>query len=241
MKRLGGVTWLVIGAALALGLGGCSDHPVDLTGLVQPGPSSGPTPNSPTAALRLFEWSYNNRDTVGCRDLFTADYHFLFNPLDSAGAPYRSTPWTRNDELISTAHFFVFGNEGVPPAASIRLTLDRNFFVAPDPNFAWDPEGRWHKNIRTQVVLNAQTGDGNAIDISGAANFFLVRSDSAVVPLDFASHAAVPDTTRWWIRRWIDETAQSGGVAGRAGSPMRTLATQPSSNRTWGGLKVMYR
>src|SRR5258705_5207469 len=121
MKRRDAARLLFVAAGLAFGAGGCSDNHVDLAGLVQPGPGSNPTPNSPRAALRLLEWSYNNRDTSGCRDLFTADYRLLFSPLDSAGGPYRYTPWDRHDELISTAHLFVTGTEDLPPAASIRL------------------------------------------------------------------------------------------------------------------------
>ena len=202
----------------ALALGGCynpfSPRIAPVLGFSQPAP----VPNSSSNLLRLFEWCYNNKAIAEYREIFTADYRFLFSPLDSAGADYRGTPWTREDELISTTQLFVGGSADQPAASSIRLTLDRNFYVYADPEFAqWDPLGRWHTNIRTQVVLNIQTGDGNAIDISGAANFFMVRGDSATIPDELLALGFGRDSTRWYIRKWVDETAQDvgGGLAAR--------------------------
>jgi hypothetical protein len=79
-----------------------------------------PTPNSATNLLRLFEWCYNNKAIAEYREIFTDDYRFVFSPLDSAGADYRGTPWTREDELISTTQLFVGGSADQPPASSIR-------------------------------------------------------------------------------------------------------------------------
>ncbi len=182
MRTLGrrGAAMAALAMLLGLVAGGCSKSGTgfDLTGLFRPPPNPGPSPGSPADALRLFEWSYNNKAIAEYREIFADDYRFFFSPLDSAGAFYRTTPWIREDELISTTHLFAGGGADQPPASSIRLTLDKTFLVAPDPNCTpWDPAGRWHKNIRTQVVLSIQTSDGNGIDISGAANFYLVRGD----------------------------------------------------------------
>ena len=173
-----------------------------------------PVPSSAAGVLRLFEWCYNNKSIAEYREIFSDDYRFFFSPLDSAGAEYRGIPWTREDELISTTQLFVGGSADQPAASSIRLSLEKTFLVYADPTFlAWDQRGRWHKNIRTQVVLNIQTGDGNAIDISGAANFYMVRGDSAVIPPDLQARGFGPDSNRWYIRRWDDETAQPGAGA----------------------------
>lgn len=245
----------VLGAVLALGVDGCAQKGAwfDLSSLVRPAATPAdpaPTPDSPEAALRLFEWSYNNKSLSGCRDLFTADYRFHFSPFDSAGGAYRGTPWTRDDELISTTHLFVGGSANVPPATTIRLALDRNFFVYADPRTAaWDPQGHWHKYIRTQVALDVQTGGGSAIEISGTADFYLVRSDSAAIPTGPLARSLRPDSTRWWINGWDDGTAQAGpspgGVRGGADPIVArrrpVLDAQPSSNKTWGWLKVLYR
>src|SRR5438477_10985510 len=53
-----------------------------------------PVPSSAPGVLRLFEWCYNNRAIAEYREIFTADYRFVFNPQDSAGAAYRGVPWT---------------------------------------------------------------------------------------------------------------------------------------------------
>ncbi len=255
MTRPNATTLLIIGVALAVGASGCSKTGTgfDFARFLRPWeapPNPAPTPDSPAAALRLFEWSYNNKSLARYLELFARDYRFFFSPLDSAGAMYRDTAWVRDDELISTTHLFVGGSADQPPASSIRLVLDRNFFVAPDPrSISWDPQGRWHKNIRTQIVLNIQTTDGSAIDISGAADFYLVRGDSAVIPADLVARGFRPDSTRWWIGRWDDETAQAEPTPDRsrggegtdvAGRPP-VLAAQPSSSKTWGRVKVLYR
>lgn len=170
-----------------------------------------PAPSSASNLLRLFEWCYNNKAIAEYREIFDANYRFVFSPLDSAGSAYRGTPWTREDEMISTTQLFVGGSADQPAASNIRLNLDKNFNVYADPEYArWDPYGRWHQNIRTQVVLNILTGDGSAIDISGAANFFLVRGDSATIPDELRDRFG-RDSTRWWIRKWVDETAQDIG------------------------------
>lgn len=256
LKRPLAATWLVMLAVIMLGVGGCSETGgagLGVLRLLAPSwrpPSLAPTPDSPTGVLRQFEWCYNNMSISTCGDLFTADYRFHFSPLDSAGVAYRDTPWVRDDELISTTHLFVGGSPTQPPAKTIRLNLDKDFFVYPDPRtFVWDPEGRWHKNIRTQVFLSIRTLDGSVIDISGAANFYLVRGDSAVIPSDLIARGFHPDSTRWWIVRWDDETAQPETTADHPGASVeagvqrrpKPLATQPTSSKAWGRLKVLYR
>lgn len=240
MRRV--TTALALIASLALGLGGCSTRVtrVDEAGVSNPPP----VPLSPQAALQLLEWSYNHKALLECTDLFTADYRFYFSPMDSAGAHYRSVPWIREDEVISTSHLFLGGSARQPPAASVRLMLDKNFVVYPDAEFvASDPQGRWHKTIRTQVVLNLRLGDGSAIDISGGTTFSLVRGDSAAIPADLIARGFGPDSTRFWIRRWDDETTDGVGPLSEISRarPLAALATQPSSARSWGWLKVLYR
>jgi len=189
-----------------------------------------PVPNSAPGVLRLFEWCYNNKAIAEYREIFTEDYQFYFNALDSAGADWRGTPFTRDDELIQATNLFVGGSATEPAASSIRLSLDRNFFVFPDPDYTEyegpfprtprDPLGRWHKNIRTTVTLQIGTDDGNSIEITGHANFYMVRGDSALIPEELRLRGFGPDSTRWYIRRWNDETAQEGTLA-MAASPAR--------------------
>jgi hypothetical protein len=210
-----------------------------------------PVPSSATGVLRLFEWCYNNRAAAEYRELFTDDYRFFFNPRDSAGADYRAQPWTREDELISTTQLFQ-GGSAEAPASSITLHLDRNFVVVPDGRYPWDALGRWHKIINTQVLLNIRTTDGNAIDISGSAIFYFVRGDSALIPRELRDRGFGPDSTRWYISRWDDETVQDvGGLAleaegagtrsvrlARAGRAATAMAAGETFVMSWGEAKV---
>jgi hypothetical protein len=227
-----------------------------------------PVPNTPQNTLRLLEWAYNHKAIDEYRELFTADYRFVFSDLDSNGAAYRDVPWTRDDEIISTTKLFLGGDADQPAATDIRLTLDRNFQLSADGRPG--KNAKWHKSINTQVILHILLSDGHVDDVTGTVKFFLVRGDSALIPDDLPLEA---DSLRWWIDRWEDQTAQGGGnvlwrrstdattsgaplrtgTPAQAGSPapVRTSAprnTTPTSSSanpgeitTWGSLKHHYR
>src|SRR5262245_25553230 len=173
-----------------------------------------PVPNSPQNTLRLLEWAYNHKAIDEYRELFTADYRFVFSDLDSNGAAYRDVPWTRDDEIISTTKLFLGGDADQPAATDIRLTLDRNFQLSADPRPG--KNAKWHKSINTQVILHILLSDGHVDDVTGTVKFFLVRGDSALIPDDLPLQ---PDSLRWFVDRWEDQTAQGGG----------TLRWQPST------------
>jgi hypothetical protein len=219
-----------------------------------------PVPNSAQNVLRLLEWCYNNRAIEEYREIFADDYRFVYSALDSNGQAYRDVPWTREDELISTGKLFLGGDATQPAATSISLAFDRNFNVTADTRPGKNPI--WHKNIRTQVVLNIRTSDGGAIDVTGFANFFLVRGDSAQIPAELPFG---PDPNRWYIERWEDQTAQGNALAppppvsarGRASAdapnaapaqvPIATresvapAAATPSLETTFGYVKRLFR
>jgi hypothetical protein len=226
---------------------GCSNGgSLDAARLLRPPAPVGPAADSPTAMLRLFEWVYNTKADGTHRTLFTEDFRFDFDPVDSAGLAYQTTPWGRDDELASATHLFVGGKVDQSPAISVVFTLDRNLIVTPDPRcIAWDPDGRWHASVRTQLYLRFQCPDGAAFDISGAATFSLVRGDSALIPEDLIARGFRPDSTRWWIGRCLDETAHGDGGGGGAARPSARrpppLKAQPSRPFTWGMVKVLYR
>ncbi len=239
----------VVAAMVALGAMGCSERGESVfTRLTRPPatpPTDAPKPDSPAAALRLLEWAYNHRDYATLHTLFTEDFRFYFDAGDTAGAAYRVTPWGLEDELASTSHLFVNGKSDEAPASSVTLVLDRNFFVYPDPRFAsWDPRGRWHKNIRTQTLLHVLRVDGSALEVSGASSFYFVRGDSALIPEDLKDAGFAPDSIRWWISRWDDETIPAG--EGRTSTIPAALTPpilqpQPARQWTWGTIKVLYR
>jgi hypothetical protein len=234
--RLPRLATILVTAAI-IASAGCATRAVRPPDPVEPAPQ----PNSASGALRLLEWAYNNRNCEVLRELFTEDFVFRFSSRDSAGADYRTSPWTLVEEFISTCHLFD-GGSAEAPASSITLLFDRNLTVLPDPRYlASDPVGRWHKTIATQVLLNIRTTDGSTADISGQAIFYFVRGDSALIPEELRNRGWGPDSTRWWIQRWDDETVQdSGGGLATAGSGAPLLRGLPSRQATWGGIKVLY-
>jgi hypothetical protein len=199
-----------------------------------------PVPNSAGGVLRLFEWAYNNRDYTVYRAVFSDDYRFAFSALDTAGNRYRGDTWTRNDELASAKNLF-------DAASSITLQLDKSFALFTDTR-PGHGNTTYHKTIRTQVLLNIVTQDNSQINVQGKANFFLVRGDSAVIPTDLG---LPPDSNRWYIDRWEDETAGSllsqalARLDGRGHVvlPARQAAkngAQDYFDATWGWVKIIY-
>jgi hypothetical protein len=232
---------------LALGaLSGCFNPFSPRIGIDRGVSVPAPVPSTPANALRLLEWCYNNRNAVIYRELFTEDYRFDFSQLDSSGNQYTdATPWTRDDELISTTQLFEGGSESEPPASTIFLQFDNRFLVYPDPRPG--KNGTWHKNIRTTVLLNIRTPDGNAIDIQGNANFFLARGDSAQIPQELKDRGFEPDANRWYIERWEDDTVQPGiaalvtSGAAEPREPGLRISNDLPVAATWGWVKVLYR
>lgn len=201
-----------------------------------------PVPDSPSNVLRLLEWCYTNRATFEYRELFDKDYRFVFGALDPDGNAYRENPWNREDEVESTTHLFLGGDANQPAATSITILLDRNFRVTPDP----DRPGRGHKLIRTSVTLRVKTDQER--EVSGFANFFLVRGDTAAIPEELRQRGFQADSNRWYILRHEDDTFQEG-ASSSAAAVARTIAIWRASTPTaaasvqssWGALKRAYR
>jgi hypothetical protein len=260
-RRLAALAVLAVGFSLAGCFNPFSPRFAPTLGASIPAPK----PTSAPGVLRLFEWCYNNKAIAEYREIFSADYQFFFSPRDSAGAEWRGTPFRREDELISATQLFVGGSAGEPAARSINLKFDPNFFVYPDPDFTYfpepnrtmprDPLGRWHKNIRTTVNLRIGTDDGSSIEILGYANFYMIRGDSADIPEELKLLGFKPDSTRWYIRRWDDETVSEGGtlalvpsrdagaLAARRSLPAHAsgpVLANPFEQVSWGAIKDYY-
>ncbi|HET9328532.1 MAG TPA: hypothetical protein VFQ05_17330, partial [Candidatus Eisenbacteria bacterium] len=186
-----------------------------------------PAPMSPEGVVLLLQWCYVSRNEENHRTLFTDDYQFVFGLLDPEGAPWRTTPWTREDELAYFDHLVNGGSANQPPAQSITLLLDRNFQVIDDPRPGKTPP--WHRVIRTSVTLHI-VAENSSREVSGFANFFLVRGDSAAIPEGLQPRGTIPDSAFWYIERWEDETLPAEGAR-----------AMPSSAATWGGIKALYR
>jgi hypothetical protein len=222
------------------GVVGCFNPFAPRTAPIRGFAQTAPVPNSASNLLRLFEWCYNNKAISEYRELFTDDYVFYFNPLDSAGEAYKQAPWRREDELVSTTHLFIGGSADQPPADRIDLKLDRSFTIVPDPNYVHsDAKGRWHKSILTQIDFSIQT-TSDAQQVSGQVRFYVIRGDSALIPEEMRSRGFGPDSNRWYIRQLDDETnpTEIGGTmaavrqmatrSARSPSPLAPLNAAPA-------------
>jgi hypothetical protein len=217
--------WLL--ALLLLGVWGCfnpfAPRLAPTTGIAVPPP----TPNSPQNVIRLFEWCWNNRDITAYREIFTDDFRFIFALGDSAGNMFREDPVTREMELNIATNLFV-GGGAAAPATSIALALAPTLRALPDSRPGKNP--RWHNEIVTSVDLTIKTEDGAEYRILGDARFFVVRGDSALIPQELGLG---PDSTRWYIDQWHDETLQgsSSAALAPAGAGSR-LAARPGGQVT---------
>jgi hypothetical protein len=204
-----------------------------------PMPPRPPAADSPQAAVRRFAWCWASRSADAYGESFTADFRGIFAPDDSAGIPYRTTPWLLEDELACAQHLFV-GGGALPPASGIDIAIDNVLLAQPDPRPGRD--SRWHRTVRTHAALRVTVpgggGDAAITAVEGFALFYLVRGDSAAIPAQLLARGFGPDSTRWWIERWEDETAGAAPTGAGAAGSRRVL---PTSVSTWFALKVAYR
>lgn len=240
--------WLALPALLA-GAPGCF-NPFDPLVSARRGISEPPpVPIDPPSTLRLFKWCWENRSIEEYRELFTDDYIFVFAETDSAGNAFRDVPWTREDEMISTSS--LFGGGGTEPPAD-RITLDFTRTLTTFGSTFPGHNPHWHKTIRAEVYLRVQRGQ-STLEVRGPGLFYFVRGDSAALPDELVQRGFRPDSTRWYIERWEDETVSSGGAAFGA-RPATAAAVEggtgvqpydppplPPSIRTWGGIKEYFR
>lgn len=241
-SRLAPFVPIVLAAIMAAGCFNPFDPQVSGFGTTEPPPY----PDSPQNALRFLEWCYEQRAIAEYRELFSDDYRFVFGQLDPDGNAYRDNPWTREDELESTTKLFQGGDANQPAATSITIILDRSFVVRPDPRYP--SSTRWRKLIRTQVSLRVVDASGSQTEVSGFANFFLVRGDSALIPNDLKERGFGQDSTRWYISRHEDDTPpQTGPSTARAARTSRLVESSPTgvdrtlAGSSWGRLKARYR
>lgn len=230
MHRLLRRSLIVSACALTVAAGGCSQG---VGHLVAPPAEAdlSPAPTSPEGIVRRFEWSWKNRGAAAYASDFTDDYRFQFEEFDSAGSAYRDVPWTREDELRMAGGMFT-GNADHARASDIQLDFDRTLIPLSDDRPG--RQNRWHRSIRTHVDLKVtfDRGAGPEVnEVHGFAKFYLVRGDSAAIPPDLVARGVGPDSTRWWIDRWEDETSAAG---------VGTSAN-PTMEMTWGRVKVLFR
>jgi len=174
-------------------------------------------------------WCWDNRDTAGLQDLFTDDYEFAFSVGDTSTAHMSSLH--RDDELRVSRHLFLEGSGFESVATSIEFAIDPTLTDTPDSRPGRDPLR--HREVLTAVLVHVRSQSQEFL-VAGHARFFLVRGDSAGIPQALINGGTTPDSSRWWIERWEDET--DAGVSGS----LSTSSAQPSKNFTLGLLKTLY-
>ncbi len=197
--------------ALALGAAGCFDPFSPRIAVTQAIAEARPSPLSPTGVIQLWQWAYRHRDINAYKELFTADYTFVFATLDPAGEQYKGTPWTRDDELASTTHLFVGGSATEEPATSITLDFGNELSAIPE-RLPSDSTGLYHMSVSVEVVLDVQR-PSSSLQVKGNAVLHVVRGDIAKIPKDLNLQ---PDPLRWYIWEWDDYTNQGSSPQARA-------------------------
>jgi len=170
-----------------------------------------PVADSPAGAVQRLAWGFNGRslDIVG--GVLADDFVMQSASVDSAGNGTRDVSSDR-DSLLAELRLLFQGGPGVPRAGNLQLTFDRN--VVPFDDTRPGKNAKWHKTVRTAVsLLVVDSTTQQRSETTGHALFFLVRGDSTQIPPDEVAHGARPDSTRWWIERWEDESIGGGGAA----------------------------
>ena len=215
-------------AGLFAALSGCTTQ---IILPVAPEPDVAPAPATPGVALSRLAWGWKHRAIDPCRDLFTCDYEFVFAPSDSAGIRFQNRPWTRPDELDFALHLFETGSATAPAASYVGLDMERVPQILPDDRPGKDP--RWHRRVNTPFVAVVEA-PGLQFRILGFEAFYFVRGDSACIPQELRDRGYEPDSTRWWIERWVEDIVTA---APAAAAPSRSLPLRPVS---LGAIKALY-
>lgn len=231
LGRRAAAAFLVIALLATAGCGSKKSNPVQ-----PPPPDTPPNPNTAVNAVLLLEWAVEHRDTTQYRTLFTSDYGFGFVPGDTASTNNFAGSWGYAQERASAAHLFVTGSPGRAPAAHITLTAtaSASLIDQADPRPGKNPT--WHRMVAPGVFApNVTMTDSSAEQITGSAVFYLVRGDSANLPVDLAAAGVTATSSRWFIEGWSDKT---GGVSPQ--TAIRPARAQAVELPTWGRLKVHY-
>ena len=160
-----------------------------------------PVPSTPTDAIALLKWCWENRDVARYHELFANNYQYFYDVGNPAGVPYQATPWSRSDELVSSSNLFLGGGTKAP-ASSITLTFTDGPTLLPSVAGLAYP---WHQQLEAQWTLDITCTDGSTLHGGGKSKWFVVRGDSAAIPQELKDRGFLPDPGRWYIERWLEE------------------------------------
>ena len=199
------VALLVPGTFLVAALSGCS------TTVVAPAPAEEqPAASSAVGAVSRLAWGFSHKDIDVVRGLLADDFLFVTAGTDSAGNPARVPP---NDRTWFPAALAAL----MDSSSTVSFVVDGNLVAFPDSRPGHNRT--WHKQVRAlvHVVIRGSGPIGN-FDVTGYALFFATRGDSAAIPQEQRTRGAVPDSKRWWLDRYEDETLAGAGMrdAGQA-------------------------
>ena len=212
----------VIAALAVLAVTGCA------TKTLAPPADTPPAASTASGAVKRLEWAINHRDPDMVHAMLTADFQFISAGTDSAGNATRDTVGSRSWLDVALGAL-------LDPANQVLLRFDVNPIAFPDSRPGKNPG--WHRQVRTSVDLRVHDAWADtAFAVTGNALFFLIRGDSAQIPLELVNRGVKPDSTVWWFDRWEDETL--GGAGARA--PASPAATNPSVMPTLANLLRYY-
>ena len=199
----------VPGSFLVAALVGCS------TRVVAPAPAEEPPAASSAAgAVSRLAWGFSHKDLDVVRGLLADDFLFITAATDSAGNP-TSVPNDRTWFLAALAAL-------MDSSSTVSFVLDGNLVAFPDSRPGRNPT--WHRQVRTPVhVVIRGSGSIGDFDVTGNALFFAIRGDSAAIPQELRARGAMPDSTRWWLDRYEDETLAGAGMRDAAQGFVLTL------------------
>jgi hypothetical protein len=236
-------------AATVILLAGCVYNPTPAP--PPPPPPPAPLNDSPEGAIKRFVWAYQNKKGTEYEQIFTEDFTFEFSTAtDPELAQQYQNGWFKLDEKTSARHLFEgFTDDSTgyhPPASSIALTLAKT--TPSDDTEGRDPTKFKVLATRVDGVITVpptgtQTEDTRYVIDNNLHRFFLVRGDAA---LDVNSNPTVlppllADSTRWYIYRWIDETA---GITGAPSGGLSPASASPSPMflpTSWARVKAINR
>jgi len=163
-----------------------------------------PIADTPVHLVQRFEIVFEYQDLGNYKPLLTDDFHFRFSADADPELFYRYPNWNIDDDIESTKHLFEgFVNtpgELVPAASRIDIALSG---VQLEADSTHADSTRHYGKVAVaafEMTIELPTNsDPVTYHVVAPHDFYVVRGDAAVLPGGTAA-----DSTRWYIRRWID-------------------------------------